>query len=204
MRRATDMTDTARVIQEMRASLGYALDQMYYAQQGLEVIVKRFRALVDDLDKRKPDQRRASPGRSVTARAGDVFRARVERGDPVAARILALLDQHGLRVADTGNRNSGEGLIRCLGLLEMLHVRDESIVERTLRVVVGAWSRDALSLRGDFISAVAAFLTELGDSVDEAHLIARLKPLSPREMLRATQGKRRVGLMTLITDAYTS
>lgn len=100
----------------------------------------------------------------------DMFRARVQEGDPTAVAITKMLARHGWKVA-SGN---AEGYINAVGAVERSWTRDRFALERAITTITAAWGRDPGGADGRIIEGLNLLYTRYGDLADANEMASKL------------------------------
>lgn len=102
----------------------------------------------------------------------DKFMVRIVARDPVALGVVAVLDRFGLKV----ERSRAEGIVQAVDACESILARQRGalLLERTIRVLHGAWGRDADAFNGQLLRGVAILLSKHGTVVDDDDLIRKM------------------------------
>lgn len=117
----------------------------------------------------------------------EVFKAHVEAGDEKQTMIEALVSSYGLRIAKTYL----PGSICAVSALEFIYDRYGcDIMNRTLRLVLGTWEGDKLSLTSGILKGVAILASVYGDSLDEEIFRDRVGRHSAKMITRTARDRR--------------
>jgi len=108
----------------------------------------------------------------------ETFNAKLKYGDKGALRLRELLLKHGITVAASGNTKN---TIQAVGQVERV-IRDlgESVLDKTLYVLRGAYNGDPASLGGQVIRGVSIFVNKYYKEIDYRRLayILSMTPVS--------------------------
>jgi hypothetical protein len=102
----------------------------------------------------------------------DKFMVRIVARDPVALGVTTILASFGLKV----DRARGDGVVQAVDACERLFDRQRGalLLERTVRMLNGAWGRDPDAYSGQLLRGVGILLSKHGSAVDEEDLIRKL------------------------------
>ena len=116
----------------------------------------------------------------------EVFAANIEAGNPQQMMIKALVESYNLVLG--GKRQNG--MICAISTLEAIYQRSGyHVLDRVLRLIVGTWEGDAISLSGNFLNAVTRLVETYGDKLDDRQFKEKVGSYSPKQISRT--GKER-------------
>ncbi len=118
----------------------------------------------------------------------EVFVANIEAGNPQQMMIKALVESYSLELG--GKRQNG--MICAISTLEAIYQRSGyHVLDRVLRLLVGTWEGDAISLSGNFLNAMTRLIETYGDKLDDRQFKEKVGSFSPKQISRT--GKERGG-----------
>lgn len=102
----------------------------------------------------------------------DKFMVRVVAKDPIAVGIVAVLTEHGLRVA----RTRGTGTVQAVDACEKIFSRQRgaALFDRVIRISSGAWGTDPDAYHAQILRGLDILLSKYGTQVDDTDLIRKL------------------------------
>lgn len=142
------------------------------------------------------------------ASAFDDFIKGVMAGDPECTRINAIVQEHGLKITQTGQ---GQGEIAAVTRLRHLYRTSPGSLAKTLGVIVGAWGTTPDGLDGVLIAGIGSVFARYKEDVDQAKLIGKLakRPGGPRRLVGDARGQRDynggtvpMNVARLVVDTY--
>ena len=125
----------------------------------------------------------------------DRWRSRVERKEPSALDIAAILRGHGLHVSTTGKSHDPNG-VSCVRALDYLHIqRGAEELDEVIGIIEEAWGRDKVAFTGEMIQGMGAFWARYRKVVDRKRLVAQLKKTTPFQIRKSA------GLIKNVTES---
>lgn len=126
-------------------------------------------------------------GKKVTP--AEVWKSRINRGEPVATRIAAICKAAGVPLVINGGNAKG---IRALSAVENIYNSlGDVLFEETLRILKSAWNCEQYSLDAQLLKGMAKFVGVYHGSYSCSQLIKKLAKTAPVNILRA--GRASVG-----------
>ena len=111
----------------------------------------------------------------------EIFIANVEAGNDEQILIKNLVESYGLEVCH-GKQPGG---ICCVSTLEAIYEQfGYHVLERTLKILIGTWEGDPLSLSANFLRGVAKLVVAFEDKLDDDYFKEKLGKESLRELSR--------------------
>lgn len=121
----------------------------------------------------------------------EVFNANIEAGNEQQLLIKSLVESYDLELGNKRQR----GMICAVSTLEAIFQRSGyHVLDRVLRILVGTWEGDPISLSGNFLNAVARLIEVYGDKLDELQFRDKVGGLTPKHLARIAK-ERRAGSM---------
>lgn len=118
----------------------------------------------------------------------DMFIAQLEAGSEKHLLINDLLKSYNLELAST---SKGDGYICAVSALTNIFDKyGFHILDKTLRLCIGAWQGEKYSLSSGMISGVARLLAAYGDQLNEETFVNRLGMVSPKVLTRTAKERR--------------
>lgn len=114
--------------------------------------------------------------------AMDRFRARVEEREPEALEMVAILEQHGMRVAFHGEAVGAVGAVAALDRL-YIDLGPQGYYD-VVNLIHRAWGNERRAWIGPMIDGVRQFWIRYREEADIARLEDRLKLVHPEDILR--------------------
>lgn len=100
----------------------------------------------------------------------DLFRVRVVEGDPAALEIVAILREHGWKIA----QQTHGGAIAAVAAMERIYRRDPNALSRAVSTVARAWGHDTPANDGRLIEGIGLVYARYGAAVDVSDVVPRL------------------------------
>lgn len=117
----------------------------------------------------------------------EVFAAHVEAGDAKQTMISDLVASFGLKIT----KNYLPGSICAVSALEFIYDRyGHDALIRTLRLVLGTWEGDRLSLTSGILKGIACLVSVYGDSLDDETFKDHVGKDSPKKLIRLARDRR--------------
>ena len=121
----------------------------------------------------------------------EVFVANIEAGNEQQMMVKALVESYDLELG--GKRQNG--MICAISTLEAIFQRcGYHVLDRVLRLIVGTWEGDVISLSANFLNAVARLVEVYGDKLDDQQFKEKVGALSAKHISR-TAKERQAGSM---------
>ena len=120
-----------------------------------------------------------------------VFNANVEAGNDTQLIIKSLVESYGLTI---GNKK-GPGIICAVSTLENIYTNyGMQTLNRTLRLIIGAWEGDLHSFSANILNAVAKLVSIFGDGLNDDIFKEKLGAVSVKQLTRVAK-ERKSGCM---------
>lgn len=111
----------------------------------------------------------------------EVFNANIEAGNEQQLMIKALVESYDLEL---GCRRQW-GVICAVSTLEAIFQRcGYHVLDKVLRLLIGTWEGDPISLSANFLNAVARLIEVYGDKLDELQFKDKVGGLSAKHIAR--------------------
>ena len=121
----------------------------------------------------------------------EVFNAKVEAGNDTQLIIKSLVESYGLTI---GNKK-GPGIICAVSTLENIYTNyGMQTLNRTLRLIIGAWEGDLHSFSANILNAVAKLVSIFGDGLNDDIFKEKLGAVSVKQLTRVAK-ERKSGCM---------
>lgn len=121
----------------------------------------------------------------------EVFNANVEAGNDTQLIIKSLVESYGLTI---GNKK-GPGIICAVSTLENIYTNyGMQTLNRTLRLIIGAWEGDLHSFSANILNAVAKLISVFGDGLNDDIFKEKLGAISIKQLTRVAK-ERKSGCM---------
>ena len=121
----------------------------------------------------------------------EVFNANVEAGNDTQLIIKSLVESYGLTI---GNKK-GPGIICAVSTLENIYANyGMQTLNRTLRLIIGAWEGDLHSFSANILNAVAKLISIFGDGLNDDIFKEKLGAVSVKQLTRVAK-ERKSGCM---------
>ena len=121
----------------------------------------------------------------------EVFNANVEAGNDTQLIIKSLVESYGLTI---GNKK-GPGVICAVSTLENIYANyGMQTLNRTLRLIIGAWEGDLHSFSANILNAVAKLISVFGDGLNDDIFKEKLGAISVKQLTRVAK-ERKSGCM---------
>lgn len=117
----------------------------------------------------------------------EVFMANIEAGNDKQLIIKDLLESYSLSLGQTRNY----GVICAVSTVEGIYERfGYHVLDRTLRLCVGAWEGDMNSLSANFLNGVARLVIAFGDSIKDDLFKEKVGNTSVKQLSRTAKERR--------------
>ncbi len=117
----------------------------------------------------------------------EVFKANIEAGNDKQLIIRDLVESYSLTIGQVRNYN----VICAVTALERIYDKyGYHLLDRTLRLCVGAWEGDMYSLSANFINGVARLVASFGDSLKDDLFKERIGLISVKQLARTAKERR--------------
>ena len=121
----------------------------------------------------------------------EVFNANVEAGNDTQLIIKSLVESYGLTI---GNKK-GPGIICAVSTLENIYTNyGMQTLNRTLRLIIGAWEGDLHSFSANILNAIAKLISVFGDGLNDDIFKEKLGAVSVKQLTRVAK-ERKSGCM---------
>ena len=121
----------------------------------------------------------------------EVFNANVEAGNDTQLIIKSLVESYGLTI---GNKK-GPGIICAVSTLENIYTNyGMQTLNRTLRLIIGAWEGDLHSFSANILNAVAKLISVFGDGLNDDIFKEKHGAVSVKQLTRVAK-ERKSGCM---------
>ena len=121
----------------------------------------------------------------------EVFNANVEAGNDTQLIIKSLVESYGFTI---GNKK-GPGIICAVSTLENIYTNyGMQTLNRTLRLIIGAWEGDLHSFSANILNAVAKLISVFGDGLNDDIFKEKLGAVSVKQLTRVAK-ERKSGCM---------
>jgi len=117
----------------------------------------------------------------------EVFMANIEAGNDKQLIIKGLVESYSLAIGQVRNY----GVICAVSALERIYDKyGYHALDRTLRLCVGAWEGDILSLSANILNGVARLVYTFGDSLKDDLFKERVGLISVKQLIRTAKERR--------------
>ncbi len=117
----------------------------------------------------------------------EVFVANVEAGNHDQLMIRDLVESYGLTISG----HKGPGLICAVSTLESIFAKyGYHVLDRVLRLCIGAWEGDVDSFSGNMMNGIARMVIAYGDALDDTVFKAKLGAVSVKTLTRTAKERR--------------
>lgn len=117
----------------------------------------------------------------------EVFMANIEAGNDKQLIIKDLVESYSLTLGQTRNY----GVICAVSTVEGIYERfGYHVLDRTLRLCVGAWEGDMNSLSANFLNGVARLVIAFGDSIKDDQFKEKVGYTSVKQLSRTAKERR--------------
>jgi len=117
----------------------------------------------------------------------EIFKANVEADSDRHIMIQSIVEQHGLSIVSS---KTSCGICAVASLTEIFDKYGYQMLDRVIRLVVGAWEGDANSLTANMLRGVALLVTTFSESLRDDLFIERVGSVSAREITRTAKERR--------------
>lgn len=115
---------------------------------------------------------------------GQAFRADLYAGNPEAIAIRDMVESFGFSITPSVVDSKADGVIMAVSALRGAYRQGPEVLADILLILSEVWQGERRSLQQDFIRGIAAFVVRYRGEFDMGRLIAKLKPLSPHNVVR--------------------
>ena len=131
----------------------------------------------------------------------EIFMAIIEASDDKHLIIKGLVESYGLVIVDTKIQN---GICAIAAIEYIYDYYGYHVLERTLRLCVGAWEGDAASLTANMLKGVSRIAATFGDELKDSMFVDKVGGHSPKELHRTAQERRSgsIGYAEAVLLAY--
>lgn len=117
----------------------------------------------------------------------EIFMANVEAGNDEQLIIKSLVESYGLYISS----NKNPGSICAVSSLEFIHQKfGFHVLDRTLRLCVGAWEGDNNSLSANMLKGIAQLIIAFGDAIKDDMFKEKVGKYSSREIGRTAKERK--------------
>jgi len=117
----------------------------------------------------------------------EIFQANIEAGNDEQLIIKDLVESYGLTLSSTKK----PGSICAISALERVYENyGFNVLDRTLRLIIGTWEGEDLSLSSNMISGVAKLIVTYGDELKDDVFKERLGKISSKEVTRTAKDRK--------------
>ena len=117
----------------------------------------------------------------------EVFMANVEAGSDDQLMIQTLVESYGLTISN----KKGPGLICAVSTLESIFTKyGYHVLDRVLRLCIGAWEGDVNSFAGNILNAIAKLVVTYGDNLIDEVFKDKIGALSIKQLTRNAKDRR--------------
>lgn len=133
--------------------------------------------------------------------AYEIFVAKIEADNDVPIMIKAIVESCGLEITST-RRLGGICAVTCLEQIFERH--GYHVLDRTLKLTVGTWEGDMISLAANMIKAISHLIVVFGESLKDNTFVERVGSVSAREIARTAKDRRSgsIGYAEAILNVY--
>ena len=131
----------------------------------------------------------------------EVFNANVEAGNNDQLTIKGLVESYGLRIS----RKKAPGAICAVSTLEAIYLKyGYHVLNRVLRLCIGAWEGDASSFSANILNAIAKLVVTYRARLDEDIFKEKVGALSVKQLVRNAKDCRAgsLGFCEAMLNAY--
>lgn len=131
----------------------------------------------------------------------EIFMANIEAENEVQMTIKSLVESYGLTISKT----RAPGMICAVSSLEHIFKKyGFHVLDRTIRLCVGAWEGEAASLSAGILKGIAILITTFGDSLRDDVFKEKVGAFSSREISRLARDRKAgsVGFAEAMLIAY--
>lgn len=131
----------------------------------------------------------------------EVFNANVEAGNNEQLTIKGLVESYGLRIS----RKKAPGAIVAVSTLETIYLKyGYHVLNRVLRLCIGAWEGDASSFSANILNAIAKLVVTFRARLDEDVFKEKVGALSIKQLARNAKDCRAgaLGFCEAMLNAY--
>lgn len=117
----------------------------------------------------------------------EIFNANIEAGNDDQLTIKGLVESYGLTISE----RRGPGHICAVGTLEAIYSKyGYHVLNRTLRLAIGAWEGDASSFSANILNAIAKLIIAYRERLDEELFKEKIGVLSIKQLTRNAKERR--------------
>lgn len=117
----------------------------------------------------------------------EVFVANIEAGNPEQLMIRDLVESYSLEIGNSRNY----GVICAVSTLEYIFEKyGYHVLDRTLRLCIGAWEGEIDSLSANMLKAIARLIVAYGDTLKDEQFVEKVGALSVRVVARTARERR--------------
>ena len=117
----------------------------------------------------------------------EVFVANIEAGNPEQLMIRDLVESYSLEIGNSRNY----GVICAVSTLEYIFEKyGYHVLDRTLRLCIGAWEGEIDSLSANMLKAIARLIVAYGDTLKDEQFVEKVGALSVRVIARTARERR--------------
>jgi hypothetical protein len=131
----------------------------------------------------------------------DVFIANIEADSDTQIVIKSIVELCGLKIANT----RGYCTICAVNCLEQIFGKyGYEVLDRTLKLTVGAWEGDIVSMTANMLKSIAHLVATYGDTLKDDAFVKRVGSVSAREITRTAKDRRcgYLGFAEAILNVY--
>ena len=131
----------------------------------------------------------------------EIFMANIEAGNDDQIIIKSLVESFGLRITSSPTQDG----ICCVSTLESIFRKyGIQVLERTLRLCVGAWEGESNSMSASMIKGITRIVVAYGDEIRDDSFKEKVGRLSVREIARKAKerGGGSIGYSEVMVMAY--
>ena len=183
-------------IKPVKVSQRNGINYVFDGQHTIEVVAARSGSrdtpvwcmIYDDLQYQEEAHIFAEQQKHIKALSPyEVFNAHVEAGDNKQVMIHTLLTTV-YRLKVTGNYKPGT--ISAVGALEFIYDKyGYEILDRTLRLALGTWEGEKLSLTSGMLKGIAQFISAFENSLNDESFKDRVGRISPKAITRTAHDR---------------
>ena len=144
--------------------------------------------IYDDLDYQKEADIFANQMKYVKPlKPFEVFVANIEAGNPEQLMIRDLVESYSLEIGNSRNY----GVICAVSTLEYIFEKyGYHVLDRTLRLCIGAWEGEIDSLSANMLKAITRLIVAYGDTLKDEQFVEKVGALSVRVIARTARERR--------------
>ena len=117
----------------------------------------------------------------------EVFVANIEAGNPEQLMIRDLVESYSLEIGSSRNY----GVICAVSTLEYIFEKHGyHVLDRTLRLFIGAWEGEIDSLSANMLKAIARLIVAYGEALKDEQFVEKVGALSVRVIARTARERR--------------